>query len=49
MELITIEFEKFEDAAKRLPKPDAAYAIGSDEPDGCGNSMDVVVVYKEAA
>lgn len=49
MELVTIEFERYEEAAKTLPIPNATYSLCTD--DDAGGGRDIVLMYeiKEAA
>ena len=44
-QIIEIEFERFEDAAKKLPVPDVAYSFCVDDDHGAGR--DVVLVYRD--
>lgn len=43
--VIEIEFERFEDAAKKLPVPDVAYSYYTDDPRGDGRN--VIIHFKE--
>jgi len=43
--MVIIEFERFEDAAKKLPVPDVAYSFCVDDDHGAGR--DVVLVYRD--